>query len=93
MSRNLGQSTLRRRRRRQDPMTAYDSLPRELRQWLSEAALPWSPRSARRIWKRCSANGLSPEETLAFLARAEAQTLARDAVARLDPDGARERAS
>ncbi len=78
MNRNLGQSSLRRKRRAGDPMTAYDNLPAPLRRWLSEAALPWSPCSARRIWQKYRAKGLSPEETLQSLARAEAQTLARD---------------
>ncbi len=78
MSRNLGQSTLRRKRRSGDPMVAYDGLPAPLRQWLSEAALPWSPTSVRRIWSKSKAKGMTPEETLLSLNQAEAQTLARD---------------
>lgn len=78
MTRNLGQSSLRRKKRRGDPMAAYDGLPAPLRQWLSEAALPWSPESARRIWAKARAEGLSSEETLASLSRAEARTLAGD---------------
>ena len=78
MSRNLGQSTLRRRRRGGDPMKAYDGLPDPLRQWLSEAALPWSPTSVRRIWSKSKAKGMTPEETLLSLNQAEARTLARD---------------
>ncbi|MEM9970160.1 MAG: DUF6525 family protein [Pseudomonadota bacterium] len=75
---NLGQSSLRRRRRARDPMAAYDSLPPQLRQWLSEAALPWSPTSTRRLWTKLRAQGLSPQETLTSLSQAEARTLARD---------------
>lgn len=78
MNRNLGQSSLRRKRRSGDPMAAFDGLPAPLRQWLSEAALPWSPASARRIWSKALAKGLTPEETLASLSQAEARTLARD---------------
>jgi hypothetical protein len=78
MSRNLGQSSLRRKRRSRDPMVAFDGLPAPLRQWLSEAALPWSPTSARRIWSKSLNQGLSPEETLASLSQAEERTLARD---------------
>lgn len=78
MSRNLGESSLRRKRRAGNPMAAFDGLPPPLRQWLSEAALPWSPESARRIWSRSRAKGLSPEETLLSLSQAEARTLARD---------------
>ncbi len=78
MSRNLGESSLRRRRRAGDPMAAFDGLPPPLRQWLSEAALPWSPASVRRIWSKSRAKGMSPEEALLSLSQAEARTLARD---------------
>ena len=78
MNRNLGQCSLRRKRRSGDPMAAYDDLPKSLRQWLSQAALPWSPASARRIWLKSRAKGLSPEDTILSLSQAEARTLARD---------------
>ena len=78
MSRNLGQSSLRRKRRSGDPMAAFDALPGPLRRWLSEAALPWSPASVKRIWSRSRAMGLSADETLTALSRAEAKTLSRD---------------
>ncbi|WP_239479527.1 DUF6525 family protein [Actibacterium sp. 188UL27-1] len=78
MNRNLGQSSLPRKRRSADPMTTFDGLPAPLRHWLSQAALPWSPASARRIWSASLAKGLTAEETLLSLTRAEARTLARD---------------
>ncbi|MAC72286.1 MAG: DUF6525 family protein [Paracoccaceae bacterium] len=78
MSRNLGQSSLRRRRRSDNPMVTFDGLPAPLRQWLSEAAMPWSPASARRIWSKSLARGLSPEDILLSLSQAETRTLARD---------------
>lgn len=78
MSGNLGQSSLRRKRRSGDPMSAYDGLPAPLRQWLSAAALPWSPASARRLWFKLRSKGLTEEEMLASLSEAEARTLARD---------------
>ncbi len=78
MNRNLGQCSLRRKRRSSDPMTAFDDLPPPLRQWLTQAVLPWSPASARRLWSKSRAKGLSPEEALASLSAAEAKTLARD---------------
>ncbi|MEL7214517.1 MAG: DUF6525 family protein [Pseudomonadota bacterium] len=78
MNRNLGQICLPRKRRASDPMAAYDRLPAPLRHWLSEAALPWSPVSAKRIWSRSRARGLSEEEALANLAAAEARTLAKE---------------
>ncbi|WP_368039908.1 DUF6525 family protein [Ruegeria atlantica] len=61
MSGNLGQSSLHRKRRSGDPMSAYDGLPAPLRLWLSEAALPWLAASARRLWSKSRAKGLTPE--------------------------------
>lgn len=78
MSRNLGQCSLRRKRRAGDPMATYDSLPIPLRRWLSNAALPWSPASVRRVWKKSMAKGLSKEEALNALNQAEAKALAKD---------------
>jgi len=78
MSRNLGQCSLRRKRRKGDPMDAFDSLPAPVRQWVAQAALPWSPTSVRRIWSKSRAKGLSDDEALLSLAQAEARTLARD---------------
>lgn len=76
---NLGSTQLPRTRRAGNPMQEYDRLPAVLRQWLSEAALPWSPASARRIWVKARANGLSVNDALQSLSKAEARTLARDA--------------
>jgi hypothetical protein len=78
MKRNLGTTRLRRKRRATDPMRAYDALPEPLRRWLAEAALPWSPTSVRRIWNRACSKGLSPEDALHALSRAEQQMIARD---------------
>ncbi len=76
--RNL-RSTLK-RRARQNPMRDFDTLPCELRHWLHGAALPWSPRSVRRIWDRALI-GASGDRTraLAMIAKIEAGLVARDA--------------
>ncbi|MFA3916296.1 DUF6525 family protein [Ruegeria hyattellae] len=78
MSRNLGQSSLRRKRRSGNSIAAFDCLPTPLRQLLSEAALRRSPASARSIWSKLQAKGLTPDETLIPLSQAKAKTLARD---------------
>ena len=78
MTHNLGNTSLRRKRRASDPMRSYDALPVPLRRWLADARLPWSPTSARRVWTRARARGLGPEEALTALAKAEERTLARD---------------
>jgi len=78
MNRNLGATSLRRKRRSSDPMQSYDALPEPLRNWLSQAALPWSPHSAQRIWKRAHEKGKSVQDALRALSHAEERTLARD---------------
>lgn len=61
-------------------MAAYDRLPRELRLWLHEAALPWSPQSALKIWQRALREaGGDTSAAHVRLMRAEARTLAKDA--------------
>lgn len=85
MMHNLGATSLKRRRRAVDPMTAYDALPPILRSWLSEAALPWSAASCRRIWLQAKANGDGDAEALARLERAERKTLSRDRFTQFPP--------
>lgn len=81
--RNLGETGLKRRKRSEDPMQAYDQLPRDLRIWIQGAKLPWSPASCRRVWLKTKARGDTLEQTLASLDRAEAATLARSGVANM----------
>ena len=71
-------STTLHRRRRSNPMQAYDALPHPLRAWIAQAALPWSPSSCRRIWQKARAKSDSVEATLARLDRAGQITLSRD---------------
>lgn len=78
MKGNLGATTLTRRTRSTDPMSAYDALPQPLRQWLADAALPWSPVSCKRIWNKARREGLSVDEARARMISVERKTLARD---------------
>ncbi len=78
MRNNLGHTSLRRKRRTGDAMDIFDGLPTPVRQWVTQAALPWSPASVRRIWSKSRARGLSDDEALMSLRQAEARTLARD---------------
>ncbi|MEM6308393.1 MAG: DUF6525 family protein [Pseudomonadota bacterium] len=77
---NMGQSSLRRKRVGSNPMATYDALPKPLRRWLAQAALPWSPSSAHRIWLKSQAKGMTDQETLNSLAHVEKQTLRRDKI-------------
>ena len=76
--RNLGATRLKLRARAEDPMRAYDALPRELRDWVAHAARPWSAQSCLRLWRRALAEEGCPERAKARLDRAEAAMLARD---------------
>ncbi|MCW1931312.1 DUF6525 family protein [Pararhodobacter zhoushanensis] len=67
-------------RRRAGSMRAHDALPPGLRAWLQQAALPWSARSALRLWTRALAQTGDPGAARARLERAEASMLARDAM-------------
>ena len=75
---NLGSTTLKKRRLAADPMMAYDVLPQPLRSWLAEAALPWSPKSCKRIWDKAQSNGLSVNHTIVLLTEAERKALCQD---------------
>ncbi|MFG6508908.1 MULTISPECIES: DUF6525 family protein [unclassified Sulfitobacter] len=76
--RNL-RSGLKQRRRQGNPMAAFDQLPPPLRAWLAQAALPWSPRSAHRLWcralQRCKGD---VAQAVSHLSRAERRMLAQD---------------
>ena len=67
--------------RKVNPMAAYDRLPPDLRSWLAGAALPWSAASVLRVWRRALDETGCPKAALNRLQRAEAKTLAREAVA------------
>jgi hypothetical protein len=60
-------------------MAAYDRLPRDLRLWLAEAALPWSAASVQRLWQRALRDTGCARAARARLAAAEQKTLAREA--------------
>ncbi len=78
--RNLGQTSLKRRVCKGDPMQTYDRLAPELRSWLSCAALPWSPASARRAFAAAMVRtGGDTTRALAQLDQLERSLLSRDA--------------
>jgi hypothetical protein len=66
-------------------MAAFDRLPPELRRWLHEAALPWSPQSVARLYARARAEEADTDAALARLTAAERAMLARDGVYRRGP--------
>lgn len=79
MTKNLN-THLRRRRRPTNPMSEYDALPVELRQWLSGAALPWSPHSVRKLWQKALRNsGGQKDAALDFMSTCEHNAIKKDA--------------
>ncbi len=78
MAGNLGQTKLKKRRRREDPMREFDRLPPPLRMWLANAALPWRPRSVRRAYDRALSRTGDPQVALQELDRLQDQQLSKD---------------
>jgi len=79
MPHNQGRTSLRRRRHTADPMAEYDRLPRELREWLASAVLPWSATSARKAWVKALSKTNDPLRALDELDLLEAKLIAKDA--------------
>ena len=79
MATNRGATSLRVRHRREDPMREFDRLPAELRAWLSEAALPWRPRSVRKAFDKAVARTRNTDRALAELTELEQRLIAKDA--------------
>jgi hypothetical protein len=76
---NRGQTSLKLRRRTEDPMRDFDRLPPELRAWLASAVLPWRPRSVRRAFERAVARTLDRARALEELDRLQDRLVAKDA--------------
>ncbi|WP_439109171.1 DUF6525 family protein [Lentibacter sp.] len=87
MTTNLGSTPLRKKKRAADPMQTYDRLPPQLRHWIANAQMPWSPASCQKIWTRARTRGEPIERVLARLSKAEAATLARAATAKRPASG------
>ena len=83
MERDMARKNLRtslRKRSEARPMDVFDELPVELRRWLAHAALPWSSRSAWRIWRNISCGGGNDvAESYELLDAIERRMLRRDA--------------
>ena len=77
MPKNLN-SSLRLKKKHLDPMKCYDELPCELRQWLASALLPWSPRSALKVYEKALRTIGSSEGALAELDKKQIRLLEKD---------------
>ena len=86
MPSNRGTTSLKRARRRGQPMHDFDALPAELRAWLATAMLPWHPKSARRAFLKALARTQDPTRALTELDRIQAKLVARDVSRIWGPD-------
>ena len=78
MKRNLGQTNLKTRRRSLNSLKEFDCLPHQLREWLRNATLPWSPRSVKRAYNRAFSNTNNSSLAIAELERLQECQLAKD---------------
>jgi len=86
MTTNRGRTSLRRSRRREDPMREFDRLPPGLRAWLATALLPWRPRSVRAAFDRAYARTRDTSRALAELDRLQRRLVAQDCARIWGPD-------
>ncbi|MDC0738848.1 DUF6525 family protein [Cognatishimia sp. SS12] len=77
--RNIGQTSLRRRRGARSPMRDYDNLPSELRGWMSSAVLPWRAQSVLRAYQAALARTGCKSRALAELDALQGRLLHKDA--------------
>lgn len=86
MPSNRGKTSLKCKRRSENPMQDFDGLPQELRAWIAAADLPWRPKSVRRSFDRALAQTGDRQQALAELDRLQKQLLAKDAGTVWGPD-------
>ena len=79
MSRNRGNTSLKRKRRPENPMRDYDRLPAELRGWLSNAVLPWRAQSVQRAYDKAYRRTGDRSLALRELDRLQQTLIAKDA--------------
>ena len=76
---NLGRTSLRAKRRDENPMREFDRLPAELRRWLARAVLPWRARSVEQAYRRAMARTGDRDLALKELDCLEQRLVAKDA--------------
>ena len=79
MATNRRKTSLKLKRRNEDPMREFDRLPAELRVWLASAVLPWRPGSVRRAFDRAIARTRDTSRALDDLDRLQSRLVAQDA--------------
>ena len=80
MGNNLGQTKIRTRRRPSNGLQEFDCLPKCLREWIRDAALPWRPQSVKRVYDRALSATGDRRLALAELNRLQEYQLAKDKI-------------
>jgi hypothetical protein len=83
---NRGKTSLKCRRRNENPMREFDRLPKELRIWLAAADLPWRAKSVRRSYDRALSQTGDRKKALEELDRLQQRLVAKDAQKVWGPD-------
>lgn len=77
---NLGRTSLKRKRRNENPLLDYDRLPRDLRAWIANAELPWRPRSVLKAYERVFSKTGDRNKALIELNYIQHRLVAKDAI-------------
>tara|TARA_B110000003_G_scaffold87285_1_gene89393 strand:+ start:9304 stop:9585 length:282 start_codon:yes stop_codon:yes gene_type:complete len=77
---NLGKTSLKRKRRNENPLLDYDRLPRDLRTWVANAELPWRPRSVLKAYERAFLKTGDRNKAMNELNNIQHRLVARDAI-------------
>ena len=79
MAGNRGTTSLKCKAYSQDPMREFDRLPKELRQWIAAADLPWRPKSVRKSFDRALSQTGDRSKALDELDRLQRRLVSKDA--------------
>jgi len=79
MKNNLGRTSLKRKRRNENPLVDYDRLPRELRAWVANAELPWRPRSVLKAYEHAFIKTGDHDKAMDELSRIQHHLVSKDA--------------
>ena len=75
---NLGQTKLKKKRTKGDPMHEFDRLPPLLRRWVRDAVMPWSPTSVRRVYLKALKNTGNCSSALEELNKIQGKRLSKE---------------
>ena len=78
MANNCGATSLKRRRRNRAAMHDFDRLPEHLRQWVTQADLPWRARSVQVAYDKALKRTGSHDQALAELDRIQEKLIRKD---------------